>query len=756
MTVNRESAKKNQANKNAKAADPLFENSLQKQQLVGEQLSSWGRFMILFGLIPILVLRLYSDEIRVDYLPMALGKWLVAVAYAVVIRQQLKNASYQSQLGYLTLFIDSLIVTVSLISMSFYKTNHLGTLNDSLYVVFYILALGSALRFDARYSLFSCSLAIISSALLIRFDMHFHQMPADLNLFSDRVLSLVALTVLSIIFARKLRYSLLSEYLQKNRHLQGIAALIRINSQKNTSAVVEQQLKAVVKEAKALTRSDFSYLMLDHSVCQKTFADSAPEIGRLKTIPLNGLEQHVISDSSVMNIFSRQSLQQQFHPLSIDHLLAQNVADLIALPICMEQQNIGVLVIGRKSAKAGDRLPGVLERQLASKVLLHPVLRNSSSSIPKQYDDYELLLLKHLASHITQLVTYQNLQNQLKQITDEAAESPLEKHNQANSPPAISEFCGMLGQSQPMQLVYQNIKRVAVHDVAVLIQGQSGTGKELAAKALHQLSARSDQPFVMLNCAAIPENLLESELFGYVKGAFSGATRNKRGLFESADKGTIFLDEIGDMLPALQSKLLRVIQQGELVKLGSERTINVDVRVITATHQNLEQQIADGQFREDLYFRINQVAINLPPLSQRETDISLLAQSFLKQLDQDRYFTDSALKYLQQKNWPGNIRQLKSLVQQLIVLTDQQRIDPALIQNLEQQQSHQVASTEPLNAHIQQTLADGCQLKNELQRYEKQLLEAALQKADGNLRDAASLLGTAKSTLFDKVRRYQL
>ncbi len=682
-----------------------LEFSLHEEQRGGEELSSLGRFIILFCLIPILILRLIYNEIKPEYVSIALLKWGGILAYATLIHIRLKTREYDPRLGYLTLFVDSMVVAVSLMSLSIYKTSHIGTLNDSLYVIFYILGLGSALRFDIRYSIFSCSLATLLTAVLVWFDLHFHQIPINYNLIVDRILSLIALTAVSMIFARKFKDILISEHEQMRRHMHGISTIMKTGRNITGSKALKRTLMRITQDSADLTRSDFSYLMFEKQI----LAHAAPDIAKLKQIPADGFEAELIKSGKAVCIMDRDQLFNRYSAESTYHLEKEQCRHLMGVPIMAEKKVLGVLVVARRKGR--------------------------------KFDDYDQLLLGTMAEHAAQSISYANLFNEFQADITQAA------------PPKNRRcFEGMIGASEAMQAVYQNLEKAAPYDIAVLIRGESGSGKELAARALHTLSPRSQAPFIMVNCAAIPENLLESELFGYVKGAFSGAVRSKRGRFEMADHGTIFLDEIGDMSPALQTKLLRVIQEGELQRLGAENTITVDVRIITATHQNLEEMIAAGRFREDLYFRINGLTISMPSLNDRLDDIPLLSSSFLHDFDAERTFSRSAQSYLMQRNWPGNIRELKNLIQRIVVLSDRDVIRARDIAQIDKQKS----DAGSLRGHISQTLNRGCQLKSELEEYEKLLISEALNKCQGNVREASRILGTPKSTLFDKIRRHEL
>jgi transcriptional regulator with PAS, ATPase and Fis domain len=276
----------------------------------------------------------------------------------------------------------------------------------------------------------------------------------------------------------------------------------------------------------------------------------------------------------------------------------------------------------------------------------------------------------------------------------------------------------------------------------VLIRGESGTGKELIAQAVHQLSARARSPFIAVNCGALPESLLESELFGHEKGAFTGADRRKPGRFELAGEGTIFLDEIGDITPATQVKLLRVLQSKEIVRLGGVETIKIQARIIAATNQNLEEQLKNGNFREDLYYRINVFPIQLPSLRERKDDIPILIEYFLKKNGNDTTKIDkNALKLLLNYHWPGNIRELENIIERLLILVGDRVVTP---QDL------------PPQIYIEESNSLALEIPEEgisLEDVEKGLIQKALAKARGNKSRAAKLLGITRRRLYSMLER---
>jgi two-component system response regulator HydG len=303
-------------------------------------------------------------------------------------------------------------------------------------------------------------------------------------------------------------------------------------------------------------------------------------------------------------------------------------------------------------------------------------------------------------------------------------------------------YSGLVGKDTRMQTVYKLIEDVAPSDATVLILGESGTGKELAARAIHQNSGRSGGPFVVISCSAYPSTLLESELFGYEKGAFTGAHEQKKGRFEQADGGTIFLDEIGEISPAAQVKLLRLLQHRSFERIGGHRTLHVDVRILAATNRDLLGRVKSGHFRQDLYYRLNVIPIELPPLRERRNDIPMLARHFLKRFCrvQDksiRDFSQSAMRLLLDHSWPGNVRELENSIEHAVVLARNGEIQP----------------TDLPSSILGAKAAAPEEVGRSLQENEKSLLVEALEASQWNKAETARRLGIGRSTLYSKMKK---
>lgn len=338
--------------------------------------------------------------------------------------------------------------------------------------------------------------------------------------------------------------------------------------------------------------------------------------------------------------------------------------------------------------------------------------------------------LDHLTTVVNKALEVRNLRDENVRLKEELGR----KYNWDN----------IVGRSPVMQNIFASVMRVAPSRATVLLAGESGVGKDLIARAIHFHSPRKDRPFVKINCTALPENLMESELFGYEKGAFTGANISKPGKFEQADTGTVMLDEIGDVPGNIQVKLLRVLQEREVERLGSNKTLNIDVRVIAATNKDLRVALEDGTFREDLYYRLNVVPIEVPPLRDRKEDIPYLAGHFVDKLAREnggqvRGITDSAIDKLMQYSWPGNVRELENVIERSIVMTTGEKLD-----------ADDIRLDMNLRPRVQQGemgLPEGMSLD----QYEQELIRTALKQANNNKSQAARILGLTRNSL-----RYRL
>jgi len=322
------------------------------------------------------------------------------------------------------------------------------------------------------------------------------------------------------------------------------------------------------------------------------------------------------------------------------------------------------------------------------------------------------------------------LENENRRLSSVQVESPLE---------------GVISASPEMLEVCHTIEKVAPTDATVLVLGESGTGKELLAKSLHQLSHRNEGPFVAINCAAIPENLLESELFGYEKGAFTGAAKQTLGKIETANGGTLFLDEVGDLSLPLQAKMLRFLQERIVERVGGRKEIPVDVRVLCATHKNLQELISEGDFREDLYYRISEISVRIPPLRERAGDTLLLARAFLERYSRQHggkmyRFGKDALTALESYAWPGNVRELENRVKRAVIMSDDK----------------QISAKDLELGNAQQSNSQSFNLREIREQAERQAVVRAMGHVAGKISQAADLLGVSRPTMYDLIKKYNL
>ena len=313
---------------------------------------------------------------------------------------------------------------------------------------------------------------------------------------------------------------------------------------------------------------------------------------------------------------------------------------------------------------------------------------------------------------------------------------------------AFEDKYRMVGKSGALDKVGEAIRRAAPTNATVLIMGESGVGKELVARAIHRNSLRKDEAFVQVNCAAIPEELIESELFGHEKGSFTGATEKQIGKFELADKGTIFLDEVGDMSQRTQAKVLRVLQEGEVERIGSQKTIKVDVRVIAATNKNLEEEIEKGEFREDLYFRLSVIPVRVPPLRERTEDIAVLVQHFVQEFSLANNFrpkaiSPAAMEALKRHPWRGNVRELRNTVERLMIMVEGETIEPDDLSEVLRKPGGAASAPDAAGS-----------LRDFKESAERTFLVQKLRENDWNISATANAIGTPRSNLYKKLEQY--
>lgn len=419
-------------------------------------------------------------------------------------------------------------------------------------------------------------------------------------------------------------------------------------------------------------------------------------------------------------------VENDFHIINARNLKKENITDLSEFSSGMLQQ-----IINKKEALLHHDVQGdpqlsqfeSIQIKRIKSVIGVPIIKNNevwgvfladSQLNRKDFTDENLVFLNIFSNLVSlaldRIIDYEKLKDEREILI-----------NQLQS---VEQIPDMIGESKAMKDLAELIKKVAKTDATVLILGESGTGKDLVARAIHKLSLRNDKPYLAQFCGSIPDTLLESELFGYKKGAFTGANSDKKGLLEVADKGTFFLDEIADISTALQAKLLRVLENKEIIRLGDTQIKKVDVRIITATNRDLQQLVKDGKFREDLFYRLNVFPVKVPPLRERRTDIPLLAKLFIKKISGSDIMLDkSALQKLEKYYWPGNVRQLLNVIQRALILCGGDEITEDHIIIEDENELFEFSGT--------------------LKEYEKLLLKKRLKEFDGNRTLAAKSLGVS-------------
>ena len=418
----------------------------------------------------------------------------------------------------------------------------------------------------------------------------------------------------------------------------------------------------------------------------------------------------------------------------------QHMYTEVAIPILREDELQGIFILGRKRS-----------RQIftSEDIRLLETLANQAS-----------VAIHNARTYRTIHKLNQDLNEQVRKVEEQRREILALQQQLLSENIYLKEEIGqqynfqdIVGASSGLREVLDTVKKVALSNSAVLVNGESGTGKELVARAIHFNSPRHDKPFVKVNCAALPESLLESELFGHERGAFTGAVQERKGRFEIADGGTIFLDEIGDIPPALQVKLLRILQEKEFERIGSNRTRRVDVRIVAATNRNLEKMLEKGEFREDLFYRLNVIRIEIPPLRSRREDVFPLAIHFLNKSARQvgkpiRGIDDDAVQMLKSYDWPGNVRELENLVERAVVLAEGPKLTLADF-------PAEIARSVPTEA-VRRGAQESEALPDRMGRMEMESLKEALSEAGGNKSEAARLLGLARSTFLSKLKKWGL
>jgi DNA-binding NtrC family response regulator len=449
----------------------------------------------------------------------------------------------------------------------------------------------------------------------------------------------------------------------------------------------------------------------------------------------------VVDDEEVMRDVLGRVLGQAGYQVSFAETgpggveLARRGSFAAAVVDVMLPEMSGLEVLEELKRQDPDMVVLVITAYPSNEMTIEAIKKGAFYFVPKPFDNEQLLHI--LASGLLQ-----------RRLTDENRELRTALRDQGR-------FMELVGKSPRMLQVFQLVAQVAPSRSTILVVGESGTGKELVAKAVHQNSTRRDKPFVVVNSGSLPHELLESNLFGHVKGAFTGAVYAKKGLFELADKGTLFFDEIGSIPLETQAKLLRVMQEREFMRLGGVETVKVDVRVVAATNIDLRRAVEEGRFREDLYYRLNVIAIQLPPLRQRKEDVPALAQHFVDKYAKENGkpvegVTPEALQFLMDYDWPGNVRELENVIERGVVLSTGPQIGKELVPD------HVRASPGFFHIPPVSVPPEGINLREVIAGFERRIIESTLEATGGVQKDAARLLGLKPTTLNEMIKRHSI
>ncbi len=676
-----------------KNEQPPIDDLLEIERRNGEILISRLRLVILIGFVPVLyLLRFFTGYISLVFIPLVVGKWALMCAAAYLVYYFLQRGYYRPFIGYFTMMLDFAFITISVIMLSFYKSMPTGAMNDPVFILYYLVGISSVLRYHYEYVIFSIATGIAIIASLAAFDMHYFHIPLDSAVLIDRIAAFVFFTLMSISFSKLIKESVARGYSIMERHLRVIDAILDIGRKIASHGELKRSLTNITIKAKDLMQFDVSWILL--------FDESSQKVTCISDVDLpQPFENHELINAAISKtlpaLAEKSGLTFQGKPL----------IDLAGTPIKTDEGIAGALLMARITER-----PGFV---------------------------HDHALLEIFAEQTAICIGNSRLLQQLKKET-------VYLYQQLDD---LSCFEDIIGSSPRMQEIFAVINKVAATDMPVYISGESGTGKELVAQALHNLSRRKNGPFIKINCAAIPSELLESELFGYEKGAFTGAAQQKQGKFELADGGTIVLDEIGEMSPYLQAKLLRVIETKEIERLGDVKKRKIDARIIATTNKDITKEIKEGRFREDLYFRLAQIHITVPPLRERKEDIPILIETYLLAFSKDsgefKHIAKDVFDLLAEYDWPGNVRELVNSIKRAVIMCDGNHI------TLDDLPLH-LKNKRRLDAN---TYSDTL-LDDAISATEKQMIIDALKKTKGSQVKAAKLLGISERSMWYRVKKY--
>ncbi|MDH4945322.1 sigma 54-interacting transcriptional regulator [Sulfurimonas sp. C5] len=492
---------------------------------------------------------------------------------------------------------------------------------------------------------------------------------------------------------------------------------------------------------------DIAALISDSRDIQKSLEKSLQALKN--SLQLENCVIYKLEDET-LNVFASLGFSK-FQKVNSEYKLGEGATGLAAKsmePVVIENIHNDILFLNKSGNKTNHTISYIAVPMIAGKDVVGVIGANLTKDTQIDFEE-TVRILTIISSLFAQYISSNDFVEKEKERLKE-----LKLYYKMEWDSKVHNFGDIIGESPKMQTVYQVIERIAQSDVTVLVRGETGTGKELVAAAIHKRSKRNEEPFIKLNCAAITDTLLESELFGHEKGAFTDAKETRKGRFELADGGTLFLDEIGDISASAQVKLLRVLQEREFERVGGSKTIRVNVRLVAATNRDLEQMVKDGEFREDLYYRLNVIPIDLPPLRERGEDIKLLVNFFLERSMKNHKkivkITDEAMDKLMSYPWPGNVRELENTIERIVLMGNEDGITASDMTLLLPALKNEYLIENEKHAHevLDQNMT--------LEDLEKDAVIRALEKSDGNQAEAAKSLGITQRQIGYKVKKYGL
>lgn len=706
---------------------PLLKTLIVENRKNGELIISYLRLMMIVLLIPAFLLRAYQGEMPVGVIYFTSVKLAIVFLVYFPIHYFLSKGWYHESIGYVLILLDTLFVSLCIVLVSFFKTSHEGVLKDPLIIEYFVICISSGIRFDFRHHFWGVFLCAIGFFSITTSDFIFHGIRPNVTHLSDVALFFTSIALATAFFIMRQRKFITKNYHVIVKQLKEISSIRDICRDISSRKEMEKMTTKILDETLYVLQADFGCILSKNreSGYFEHFVSRGAIGCDLEKIRLNSdgdpAIRHILTEKDFVYPHPEKKGETFLQGEIVDWLIEkEKMQSFIAITLNFDGQENGIFIAANRRRKVYSDY----ERNLAGVLLEQVSISARMAALLKKIERREVYVPK-------------------------------------NSSPT-SRFEGLIGRSPEMLRAYEIIERAAQTDIPVSIRGESGTGKELVANALKNLSDRREGPFIKINCASIPGELLESELFGFEKGAFTSAVKQKKGKLELADKGVLFLDEIGDMPLNLQVKLLRVLQENEFERLGGDKPITSDFRLITATNKDLEACVEQGQFRQDLFYRINGLPIYVPSLKSRVEDIALLVEHFLVKYTKPqgitKQITQSALDSLTTREWPGNVRELENFIYRLVTMVPHDIISEIDIENIDSyvQNISTQTSTDLIQSYIKSSILNKEQFQDVISHFEKSFIEYTLMKNDGNISKAGRMIGLPKTTLYSKMKKYDL